>query len=220
MRSVVSIPRFLCCFKKKINQSIKKKQQKMGKRSVLFRPRAADLKDDFGSIGRKEDGLSVGQRAGDQQVGPSRRHARLAHRRHEDSIRYHCHTHTHTQRSSRSSELLEDAGGLTRGGVGVREAVVVDGVEREQVVEELIAFVVAAQEGVALVQRPEQGLLGEQRGQVLEEQLLLQAEADPGAGVAQLRLDVRHVLHVPAHRPEYLVLGQQYLLPPQAATSA
>lgn len=43
---------------------------------------------------------------------------------------------------------------LTDGGEDAGEAEVVDGVEREQVEEELLFLLLAAQEGVALVQLP------------------------------------------------------------------
>lgn len=45
---------------------------------------------------------------------------------------------------------------LTNGGEDAGEAEVVDGVEREQVEEELLLLLLAAQEGVALVQLPEE----------------------------------------------------------------
>lgn len=65
-------------------------------------------------------------------------------------------------------------------------------------VEKLFLLLLAAQEGRSLVQRSQQSLIGEQGTKVPGQQLLLQRQANPGAGIANMRLDIRHGQHISA----------------------
>ena len=79
------------------------------------------------------------------------------------------------------------------------EAEVVDDGQRLQVVEELLALVLLAQEGVPLVEGAQELGLVEQRAQVLGQQLLLEWEADEGARHADFGLDFGELVDAAAN---------------------
>lgn len=95
------------------------------------------------------------------------------------------------RRSLLRREYHNSIGQLGRG-VRIGVAEVVHRVEREEMVQELFDLVIAAHERRTFVQLAQESRIGEQGSQVAGQELLFQRKPDPGSGVADVGLDVRH----------------------------